>query len=293
MQTHSNADFAIRLEGVSKRYSLNPDTPLSVSDIVLHPRTFARQLFGREPFWALQDISLDVKRGEVLGVIGANGTGKSTLLRVMVGLSQPTTGTVTINGTFAALLELGAGFNQRATGRENAYINALFMGLSKSEAKEKIPEIIEFAGLEAFADQQLRTYSSGMQLRLGFAVAVHTKPQILLIDEVLAVGDAEFQQKCFGHFDALKKRGATIVLVTHNMAVMRDFTDRLVLMEKGRLVSEGDPETLVREYINRRVEASPSVRRRFSRSLALRGILDDDADEGEPASAAPAERSSD
>lgn len=290
---HSDTDFAIRLEGVSKRYSLNPDTPLSVSDIVLHPRTLVRQILGREPFWALQDISLDVKRGEVLGVMGANGTGKSTLLRVMVGLSEPTTGTVAINGTFAALMELGAGFHPRATGRENAYINALFMGLSKREAKEKIPEIIEFAGLEAFADQPLRTYSSGMQLRLGFAVAVHTKPQILLIDEVLAVGDAEFQQKCFDHFGTLKERGATIVLVSHNMVVIREFTDRVVLMDKGRLVREGDPKTIVDEYLTRRIRESPIVRRQFARALRMQGIIDDDEGDGEPASATSGKRSVD
>lgn len=281
MQTHSSDEEAIRLEHVSKQYPLDPESPLNASDIIRHPMSFLRRLRAREPFWALRDISLSVKRGEVLGVMGGNGQGKSTLLRVMVGLSTPTTGTVAIHGRFAALLELGSGFHPRATGRENAYINALFMGLSKREAKEKLPEIIEFAGLEAFADQQLRTYSSGMQLRLGFAVAVHTRPEIILIDEVLAVGDADFQQKCFDHFATLKDRGVTIVLVSHNMVTIRDFTDRVILIEKGRITQDGDPKTVVRDYLTKQVRQSPAAQKQFARSLQLRGHLPDE-DEATP-----------
>jgi len=289
LQTHSSDDVAIRLENVSKQYALDPESPLSLSDFVKRPRSLLHKLRGREPFWALRDVSLDVPRGQVLGVMGGNGQGKSTLLRVMVGLSAPSSGTATIHGRFAALLELGSGFHPRATGRENAYINALFMGLSKREAREKLPEMIKFAGLEAFADQPIRTYSSGMQLRLGFAVAVHTQPEIMLIDEVLSVGDAEFQQKCFDHFATLKDRGVTIVLVSHNMVTLRDFTDRVILIEKGQIARDGDPKTVVREYLAKQVQESPAARRRFGRSLQLRGFLpdEDDAPEAAPG-AAPA-----
>lgn len=292
MQTPSS-DEAIRLDNVSKRYALDPETPLSLSDFVKRPQTLLHKLRGREPFWALRDVSLSVPRGQVLGVMGRNGQGKSTLLRVMVGLSAPSSGTVTIHGRFAALLELGSGFHPRATGRENAYINALFMGLSKREAKEKLPEMIKFAGLEAFADQPIRTYSSGMQLRLGFAVAVHTHPEIILIDEVLAVGDAEFQEKCFDHFATLKERGATIVLVSHNMVTLRDFTDRVILIEQGRIAQDGDPATIVREYLAKQVQESPAARRRFGRSLQLRGFVPDDdeaASEAAPATGADAQQ---
>lgn len=268
----SNDEFLVRLEGVSKRYYLNPKRPWQLRDLVLRPQALLRQLQPREPFWALRDVTLGVRRGEILGIIGPNGSGKSTLLRVLVGISPPTTGTVSICGRYAALLDLGAGFHPQATGRENAYLNALFMGLPKREAREKVPEIIEFSGLEQFADQPMRTYSSGMYLRLGFSVAVHVRPEILVIDEVLAVGDADFQEKCLDHFARLKERSTTIVLVTHSVAALRDFADRAILLEQGRVVRDGKPAEVVKEYMRSRMQASPAARRVFQRALQERSI---------------------
>ena len=267
---HSEDELALRLEGVSKRYFLNPNRPWRLREIMTRPRALLAQLRPREPFWALRDVTLDVKRGEIVGIIGANGSGKSTLLRILVGISPPTTGTVSIHGRYAALLDLGAGFHPQATGRENAYLNALFMGLPKSEAKARIPEILDFSGLEEFADQPMRTYSTGMYLRLGFSVAIHVQPEILLIDEILAVGDAEFQKKCFDHFATLQKRSTTIVLVTHNVEMLKDFANRVILLEHGSVVRDGDPQDVTREYIERRKEASPAFRKKFQRNLVER-----------------------
>lgn len=230
-----------------------------------------------EAFWALSDISLDVTRGEILGVIGANGSGKSTLLRTMVGLSPPTEGTVSVNGRYAALLELGAGFHPDGTGRDNAFVNALFMGLSKERARELMPEILEFSGLGKFVDQPMRTYSSGMYVRLGFAVAVHVQPEILVIDEILAVGDADFQQKCFDHFAELKQQSATIILVTHSMSTLREFADRVIHMEHGRVVNDGDPNAVIDKYMMNRLTASPAARKVFRRSLEAQGLLPEEA----------------
>ena len=230
-----------------------------------------------EAFWALSDISLDVTRGEILGVIGANGSGKSTLLRTMVGLSPPTEGTVSVNGRYAALLELGAGFHPDGTGRDNAFVNALFMGLSKERARELMPEILEFSGLGKFVDQPMRTYSSGMYVRLGFAVAVHVQPEILVIDEILAVGDADFQQKCFDHFAELKQQSVTIILVTHSMSTLREFADRVIHMEHGRVVNDGDPNAVIDKYMMNRLTASPAARKVFRRSLEAQGLLPEEA----------------
>lgn len=281
MPTPSNGDIAIELDRVSKRYYLNPTRPWQLQDFLTRPKAILRQILPREPFWAVRDVTLSVKRGEVLGVIGANGSGKSTLLRMMVGISPPTSGRVTFHGRYAALLELGAGFNAQVTGRDNAYLNALFMGLSRKEAKRLVPEIIEFSGLGEFADQPMRTYSSGMYVRLGFSVAVHVNPEILVIDEVLAVGDAEFQQKCLEHFARLKEEQTTIVLVTHSLGGLVEFADRVVLLEKGEIKADGDPEQVVRKYMMDRMEASPSARRVFREALRDRGFVSGEpSDEG-------------
>ena len=254
----------------------------------MKPWTIMSQLKG-EAFWALNNISLDVNRGEILGVIGTNGSGKSTLLRTMIGLSPPTSGTVSVHGRYAALLELGAGFHPSATGRDNAFVNALFMGVSKERARELMPEIIEFSGLGKFADQPMRTYSSGMYVRLGFAVAVHVKPEILVIDEILAVGDADFQQKCFDHFAELKQQSATIILVTHNMGTLREFADRVILMEEGQIADDGDPNAVIDKYMMNRLTASEATRKVFKRSLEAQGLLPEEA-AGEEATPGGVER---
>jgi ABC-2 type transport system ATP-binding protein/lipopolysaccharide transport system ATP-binding protein len=290
LPTPSNGDFALVLENVSKRYFLNPTRPWHVKDVVTRPKALFRQIIPREPFWAVRDVSLRVRRGEIVGIIGPNGSGKSTLLRMMVGISPPTAGRVSVNGRYAALLELGAGFHPQVSGRDNAYLNALFMGMSKAEARRLVPEIIEFSGLGAFAEQPMRTYSSGMYVRLGFSVAIHLQPEILVIDEVLAVGDTEFQQKCFNHFARLKEQKATIILVTHGLASLIDFADRVVQLERGQVVQDGDPVPVVQKYIMDRNAASPSARRSFRRALREQGLLADGVDDEEdepPPSPAP------
>lgn len=272
----SKERYAIRLKGVSKRYFLSRTTPLHLRDMLMKPWTIRSRLAG-EAFWALQDVSLDVPRGQILGIIGRNGSGKSTLVRTMVGLSPPTTGAVSVHGTYAALLDLGAGFHPDATGRENAYINALFMGLTKQRARSLLPEILEFSGLGKFIDQPMRTYSSGMYVRLGFAVAIHVKPEILVIDEILAVGDADFQQKCLDHFAELKQQSATIILVTHSMPTLREFADRVIHMEEGKIVGDGDPDTVIDKYMLNRLTASDATRKVFRRSLEAQGLMPGEA----------------
>lgn len=235
------------------------------------PLAIARRIRAKDPFWALRDISIAVPEGQILGIIGHNGSGKSTLLRILAGISQPTGGSVQINGRYGALLELGAGFHPNATGRQNAYVNALFMGLSKDDARAKMDSIIEFSELGSFIDQPMRTYSSGMYLRLGFSVAIHVQPDILLVDEVLAVGDADFQEKCFDHFRTLRQRNTTIIIVTHNLDSLMDFADRVIMLDHGHIAMDGAPFDVVSRYINVLREQSPALERIFQRTTrALR-----------------------
>ena len=245
---HCN-DEVIVLEEVAKRYWLQAQRPEELKTLLLHAVEFLRR--RGQPFWALQDVSLRVRRGESVGIIGPNGAGKSTLLRLLARLALPTQGKIMVQGRVSPLLELGAGFHPHITGRENALINAVLLGLSYKEAKAKLPEIVDFAELWDFIDQPMRTYSSGMYVRLGFAVAVHVRPEILLVDEVLAVGDAEFQRKCLEHMERLRREQVTIVLVTHDLESVKRFCDRAVLIWQGRVAAEGPPEDVVWDYIGR------------------------------------------
>jgi homopolymeric O-antigen transport system ATP-binding protein len=244
---------AISLRGVAKRYFLNPFRPLELKTTLLNFGSFFRgqRQAAKNPFWALQGVDLDVANGEFLGVVGHNGSGKSTLLRIMAGLSGPTQGSVSTQGRISALLELGSGFHPNITGRENALVNAVLLGLSRAEAERRVPEIIAFSGLNEFADQPMRVYSQGMYLRLGFSVAVHVDPEILLVDEVLAVGDEEFQERCFAYIDLLRQRGTTVVTVSHDIFSLQRFCDRIILLEHGRMVADGDPEPVINEYLFR------------------------------------------
>jgi homopolymeric O-antigen transport system ATP-binding protein len=270
MHSDARGAYAVELEQVSKRYLLDPARPWKLKDAFSKPLSIVRQLTAKEPFWSLRDITLRVPHGQIVGIIGANGSGKSTLLRVLAGISPPTNGHVRINGHYGALIELGAGFHPNATGRQNAYVNALFMGLSKADARAKMPEIIEFSGLGQFIDQPMRTYSSGMYLRLGFSVAVHVQPDILLVDEVLAVGDADFQEKCFEHFRTLKERGITIITVTHNIDTLVDFADRVLLMDHGRIKLDGPAGEVVSAYVNMLRSQSAGMERAYQRAMAGR-----------------------
>ena len=243
-------DTAIAFDHVSKHYSLALQRQATdFKTALLHlPRFLAG---ARQPFVALDDVSLRVRRGESLGIIGPNGSGKSTTLRVMAGIAPPTNGTVTVKGRVSALLELGSGFHPQITGRENAVLNAVLLGLTLDEARAVLPDVIEFSELGQFIDQPMRTYSSGMYFRLGFAVAVHVRPEILLIDEVIAVGDAEFQKKCLDHIYDLRRKGVTLVLVTHDMLSLPKFCDRGILLEGGRITDEGTPQQVVHNYLAR------------------------------------------
>lgn len=201
-----------------------------------------------ETFWALQNIDLEIKKGETIGIIGPNGSGKSTLLKLIAGVSKPTSGTITVKGRIAPLIELGAGFHPELTGRENVFLNGVILGMSRKEIKEKFKEIIDFAELWDFIDQPVKHYSSGMYLRLAFAVAIHTDPEILLVDEILAVGDASFQRKCYQKIEELKKNYVTIVMVTHTLRSVEKYCDRAVLLSHSQTLAIGDTNKILEEY---------------------------------------------
>jgi ABC-type polysaccharide/polyol phosphate transport system ATPase subunit len=203
-----------------------------------------------ERFVALDDVSLKIERGETVGLIGPNGAGKSTLLKLVSGIIEPTSGRMMTHGRVGALLELGAGFHPDLTGRENIYLNGSILGLSRTEIRDKMDEIIAFAELERFIDAPVRHYSSGMYVRLGFSVAVHTEPDILLVDEVLAVGDAAFQRKCTDKIDAMRSDGVTILFVSHNPGIVRKICKRAVWLDEGRCVADGSAEAIAARYLD-------------------------------------------
>jgi ABC-type polysaccharide/polyol phosphate transport system ATPase subunit len=258
MHSDIGGDVAVAFDGVSKHYSLALQKEASdIKSMLLHLPRFLSN--ARRPFVALDNVTLRIRRGESVGIVGPNGSGKSTTLRIMAGIAPPTHGKVITNGRVVGLLELGSGFHPQITGRENALLNAVLLGLTLAEAREVLPEIIEFSELGQFIDQPMRTYSSGMFFRLGFSVAVHVHPEVLLIDEVLAVGDAQFQEKCMNHIHGLRASGVTLVLVTHDMLSVPKFCDRAILLEQGRVTDEGTPQQVVHGYLAR-VEALLALR---------------------------------
>jgi ABC-type polysaccharide/polyol phosphate transport system ATPase subunit len=197
---------------------------------------------------ALTDVSLVIPHGTTLGILGRNGTGKSTLIRIIAGIYKPDTGRVVTEGRISTLIELGAGFHPEFTGRENVYINGIILGLSKKEIRRRFDEIVEFAGIAEFIDAPVRTYSSGMYMRLGFSVAVHVDPDILLVDEVLAVGDEAFVRQCLDKMNGFKKQGKTIILAGHDLALVERWCDRALLLEQGRVTAQGLPADVVEVY---------------------------------------------
>jgi ABC-type polysaccharide/polyol phosphate transport system ATPase subunit len=232
---------AIEVHDLSKRFRVFREKPTSIKQRLLTAHTRAEDL------WALRDVHLDVGGGSTFGLIGHNGSGKTTLLKCVAGILRPTSGRITQRGRLAALLELGAGFHPELTGRENVYLNAAFLGLSRKETDRAYDDIVAFAELEDFMDNQVKFYSSGMLVRLGFAVAVHVDPEVLLIDEVLAVGDEAFQAKCIQRVRAFQREGRTIVLVTHALDTVIEICDRAAMLDHGRLHSIGMPSDVVRE----------------------------------------------
>ena len=222
--------------GVGKRFLLHHKRATSLKErLLLHRQS------SSEAFWALQDVSLEIGAGQTVGLIGPNGSGKTTLLKVLSGILAPSTGTVEVRGRIASLLELGAGFNGELTGRENIYLNAAILGLSRRETRRYFDDIVAFAELEPFIDNQVKHYSSGQYVRLGFAVAVHVDPDILLVDEVLAVGDESFQRKCLDKIAEFQQRGCTILFVTHALDLIPRICSRGVVLDHGRVLHDGDP----------------------------------------------------
>lgn len=200
--------------------------------------------------WALKDVSFELKRGQVLGIIGKNGAGKSTLLKILSRVTSPSTGDVKIKGRIASLLEVGTGFHPELTGRENIFLNGAILGMTKQEIRKKFDEIVDFSGVERYIDTPVKRYSSGMYVRLAFAVAAHLEPEILIVDEVLAVGDAEFQKKCMGKMKDVSGQGRTVLFVSHNMPSIRLLCNTCMFMEKGRLRSIGDTDSIIAEYLS-------------------------------------------
>lgn len=242
---------AIKVENVSKAFRLKKRYRQSTTLKSALINTFRRQRVSEEErqFWALRGVSFDVPKGTTLGMIGSNGSGKSTLLKLLAGIHRPTSGHVSTNGRISALIELGAGFHPEFTGRENIYVNGIILGLSRRQIQERIDDIIHFSELEDFIDNPVKTYSSGMYMRLAFSIAATVDPDILLIDEILAVGDASFQRKCQNKLNTFKADGKTIVLVTHDLSALERYCDRVLWMDHGQMKAYGDVQSVMQMYL--------------------------------------------
>jgi ABC-type polysaccharide/polyol phosphate transport system ATPase subunit len=240
---------AIELVNVSKIYRRYGGRQFATLKSALLQRSILRELRPSETFSALSGVSFSVPRGSTFGVIGRNGSGKSTALKLVAGITKPTSGTVRVDGRISALIELGAGFHPEISGRENVYINGIMLGLTKRQVQGRFDDIVDFAELREFIDAPVKTYSSGMYMRLGFAVAIHVDPDVLLVDEVLAVGDEGFTHKCLDKFAELRRRGKTILLVTHSLSLVERFCDTAVWLDGGRLHAHGDPRRVVDAYL--------------------------------------------
>jgi lipopolysaccharide transport system ATP-binding protein len=231
------SDTVITFERVSKEFKLSRIPRRSFQDLFVH--FFNKDMRGKRHFWALRDVSFQIKSGETVGVLGINGSGKSTILKLISRIIDPTRGTITVSGRLSALLELGAGFHPDLTGRENIYLNGSILGLSRKVMKQKLESIVAFADIGEFIDVPIRNYSSGMQMRLGFAVAIHVEPEIILVDEVLAVGDYNFQLKCLERIRELQQQGVTILFVSHDFDAVESLCAQALWLENGTLLAQG------------------------------------------------------
>jgi lipopolysaccharide transport system ATP-binding protein len=250
---------AVSVEGLAKRYRIGVSRPRPhsrsgvVANLLLAPfgylRTIIREPTEAETLWALRDVSFEVPEGQIMGIIGRNGSGKSTLLKILARITEPTAGRARLRGRVGSLLEVGAGFNPELTGRDNVYLNGAILGMRRAEIQSKFDDIVEFAGVERFIDTPVKRYSSGMYVRLAFAVAAHLEPEVLLIDEVLAVGDAEFQRRCIQRMESIGREGRTVIFVSHQMPVVARLCTRAVLLRNGSVVDDGPVEAVVAEYL--------------------------------------------
>lgn len=249
-----NNDVAIKVEGLSKHYRIGEKQAYytlaeQLVSFFRHPFNIGKR-DNKADFWALKNVSFEVKKGEVVGIIGRNGSGKSTLLKILSRITDPTKGKITMQGRVASLLEVGTGFSPELTGRENIYLNGSILGMSKKEIESKFDEIVAFSGVEQFLDTPVKRYSSGMYVRLAFAVAAHLDSDILLVDEVLAVGDAEFQKKCLGKMKDLADGGRTVLFVSHDMNAVKNLCSRALLLDEGNLVVSNDTFSVVKQYFS-------------------------------------------
>lgn len=250
----------LKLDHVSKKYLVGRDRGDSDGQnrVVRKLKSLRR---ANQEFWAVRDVSYEVPRGQALGIIGHNGAGKSTMLKMLAGITAPTEGEIFINGRLAALIEVGSGLHPEFTGRENVFLSGSIRGMSRREIKEKFDSIIDFAGIRQFVDTPIKRYSSGMHVRLGFSIAAHLESDILLLDEVLAVGDANFRTKCYKRINGLKEDGRTIVFISHDLKSVEQLCDRVIMMQRGQLVADGKPEEVIKEYMSVAAKASHSTAR--------------------------------
>ncbi len=257
------SNIAIKVENLGKKYVINHEkgngddnfreviignTKKIITSLNPFVKTSTVEDETREEFWALDDVNFTINKGDKVGIIGRNGAGKSTLLKVLSRITEPTTGKIHINGRIASLLEVGTGFHPELTGRENIYLNGAILGMSRKEIKSKFDEIVAFAEVDKFLDTPVKRYSSGMYVRLAFSVAAHLEPEILVVDEVLAVGDVEFQNKCIGKMDDVSKEGRTVIFVSHNFASLKALCNKGILLDKGKVVMQASLEEVVEEY---------------------------------------------
>jgi ABC-type polysaccharide/polyol phosphate transport system ATPase subunit len=262
------APGAVRLRGVSRSFRIFHERNLTLKETLLRSR---RAAFTE--FWALRDVDLDIRPGEAVGIIGENGAGKSSLLKVVAGIIPPQTGTVETGGSVASMLELGAGFHPDFTGRENVYMNGAIHGLSEADVADRIDEIIAFAELADFIEMPVKTYSSGMYMRLAFAIASHVNPDILLLDEVLAVGDEAFQRKCMGRIFNYRRAGGTLLFVSHDAASVERVCDRAILLIGGRVVNDGPPMDVLNAYHRRLARPTAQIPESISTQLEFVGYI--------------------
>jgi ABC-2 type transport system ATP-binding protein len=281
--TNLTQDIALNVRNVSKVFHLPHEKSNSIKSGIVN--IFRKKDTDIDVQHALNDISFEIKKGEFFGILGRNGSGKSTMLKILAEIYKPTSGTIETKGKLVPFIELGVGFNPELTGRENVYLNGALLGFSRKEMKSRYDDIVKFAELENFMDQKLKNYSSGMQVRLAFSLATRSEADILLIDEVLAVGDADFQRKCYQYFQSLKKQKKTVVFVSHDMSAIREFCDRAILIESSEIIAEGAADEIATRYsrlfvenVDESVEIEHSENRWGDRRMTFTNVQIDNQD---------------